>query len=113
MIPPVQPTIYRFDAFIFDPESTVLRSAEGKKIPLRPRSFSLLQLLVENAGRLVTREAIISARWPNTFVMEEGVTQYVHDVRRALGADGSGVLRMSAAPVGRQSTNVARRSARR
>jgi class 3 adenylate cyclase len=93
MVTPANPTTYRFGAFVLDPESKVLRSAEGNEIPLRPRSFLLLQLLVQNAGRLMTREAILSALWPNMFVTADNVTQCVHDVRHALGPGGSGMLR--------------------
>jgi DNA-binding winged helix-turn-helix (wHTH) protein len=93
MMASVQPIIYRFGAFVLDPGNRALRSVEGREIPLRPRSYALLQLLVENAGQLITREAILSALWPNMFVTQDSVTQCVHDVRRALGPDGAGVLR--------------------
>ena len=68
-------------------------AADRSEMPLRPKSFALLRLLLENAGRLVSRDTIMAALWPNLFVTDDNVTQCVRDVRRALGAEAQRMLR--------------------
>ena len=68
-------------------------AADGSEMPLRPKSFALLRLLLENAGRLLSRDTIMAALWPNLFVTDDNVTQCVRDVRRALGAEAQRMLR--------------------
>jgi DNA-binding winged helix-turn-helix (wHTH) protein len=87
-----QPLGYRFGSFVLDLEWGGLLAANGKEIPLRPKSFALLRLLVENAGRIISHEAIMTALWPGLFVIENNVTQCIHDVRRALGSEASQIL---------------------
>ena len=41
------------------------------EVPLRPKSFALLRLLVENAGRLLDRDAIMAAVWPDVMVTDD------------------------------------------
>jgi len=84
---------YQFGSFALDLERGALLAANGKEMPLRPKSFALLQLLVENAGRLLSQEAIMEALWPNIFVTENNVSQCIHDVRGALGSEAYQTLR--------------------
>ena len=85
--------VYRFGSFALDLERGALVAANGKEIPLRPKSFALIQLLVENAGRLMSKEAIMEALWPNIFVTENNVSQCIHEVRGALGSEAYQTLR--------------------
>ena len=78
-------TAYQFDRFVLSLEQGVLRASDGVELPLRPKSFALLRLFVENAGRLLDRDAIMSAIWPDVFVTDDSITQCVGDIRRALG----------------------------
>jgi DNA-binding winged helix-turn-helix (wHTH) protein/TolB-like protein len=90
---PVRRAVYRFGNFVLDPGNEALRTSDGVSIPLRPKSFSLLRLMVENSGRLLARETIMETLWPNIFVADDNITQCVQDVRRALGNDGRHMLR--------------------
>ena len=63
-------------------------AADGAELPLRPKSLALLQLFVERAGHLVSRDAIMSAIWPDVFVTDDLITQCVGEIRHALG-DGA------------------------
>ncbi|HYL34303.1 MAG TPA: winged helix-turn-helix domain-containing protein [Bryobacteraceae bacterium] len=55
---------------------------------LPPQAFGLLELLVSNAGRLVTREEIKNAIWTDTFVdFERGINKSIRQIRDALGDD--------------------------
>jgi TolB-like protein len=80
--------LWRFDRFTLDLGRGVLL-CQDDELPLRPKSFALLRLLVENAGRLIERGAIMEALWPGVIVGDEGITQCVHDIRRALSDDGT------------------------
>jgi DNA-binding winged helix-turn-helix (wHTH) protein len=84
--------VYRFGSFVLDLEWGGLLAADGKERPLRPKSFALLRLLAENAGRVLSREAIMTALWPNLFVTENNVTQCIHDIRRVLGSEANQTL---------------------
>jgi adenylate cyclase len=90
---PAPRAVYRFGTFVLDSGNEALRTNEGVSISLRPKSFALLRLMVENAGRLLARETIMEALWPNIFVTDDNITQCVQDVRRALGHDGRHLLR--------------------
>jgi class 3 adenylate cyclase/tetratricopeptide (TPR) repeat protein len=85
--------VYAFGAFVLDCGNEALRTADGAEIYLRAKSFALLRLMVENAGRLLTRETIMGALWPNLFVTDDNITQCVSDVRRALGPEAGHLLR--------------------
>ena len=56
---------WRFDRFTLDLARGALLGSDGAEVPLRPKSFALLRLLVENAGRLLDRDAIMAAVWPD------------------------------------------------
>ena len=83
---------YRFGLFTLDLERETLRASDDREIPLRPKSFALLRLLVENAGRLLSREAIMEALWPDVSVTNDSLTQCIHDIRGALGPDARSML---------------------
>jgi DNA-binding winged helix-turn-helix (wHTH) protein len=88
-----QYTAYQFGSFTLDLEQGALLGTDGAALPLRPKSFALLRLLVENAGRLLSRDMIMEALWPNIFVTDDNVTQCIHDVRGVLGAEAQLMLR--------------------
>lgn len=78
-------TVYRFAGFELDQRRAELRGPDGKSIKLRPKTFSLLLLLLENNGRVVGKQEVIDALWPNVHVGEDGLFQCVREVRVALG----------------------------
>ena len=79
---------YRFDGFVLDLQRAALVTDMGESVPVRHQSFRLLCLFVENAGRLVEREAITQALWPGLTVSDDSITQCVRDLRRALRDEG-------------------------
>ena len=82
---PASHASYRFKGFTLSLAHGALRVADGTERPLRPKSFALLQLFVENAGRLLDRDTIMAAIWPDVFVTDDSITQCVGEIRRALG----------------------------
>jgi DNA-binding winged helix-turn-helix (wHTH) protein/TolB-like protein len=85
--------IYCFDHFTLDMHRGVLVGADGEEVPLRPKSFAFLLFMLEHAGCLVSREAIMEALWSNIYVTDDSLTQCVHDVRHALGNESRHLLR--------------------
>ncbi|MGC1412217.1 MAG: winged helix-turn-helix domain-containing protein [Acetobacteraceae bacterium] len=85
--------VYRFDRFALYPDRGVLLSAEGQEIALRPKAFTLLHLLVENAGRLLSRDTIMRVVWPDVIIADDGITQCIRDIRQALADDTQRILR--------------------
>jgi DNA-binding winged helix-turn-helix (wHTH) protein len=76
---------YRFDGFSLDLVRGGLVTATGVEVPLRHKSYRLLRLFVENANRLLDRDMISQAIWPGVSVADDGISQCVRDIRRALG----------------------------
>lgn len=83
---------YIFEDWTLDCARVVLIGKPGD-IPLRPKTFEVLHLLIRNAGRLVTREELLSAVWPGVTVTEESLTQCVSEIRQALGEAGQRIIR--------------------
>ena len=81
-----------FSDFILDTRRGCLRNAGGGEIPLRPKSYDVLQFFVQNAGRVLTKHRVLDAIWPNVHVTEDSLVQCVRDIRRALGEDSSTIL---------------------
>ncbi len=58
---------------------------ESEEVKLRPKSFEVLRHLVENSGRLVSKDELMGAVWPDTAVTDDSLVQCLIEVRRALG----------------------------
>jgi TolB-like protein len=80
--------IYVFGDFELDTQQAELRRRRTS-IPVEPRIFSLLCLLVENRDRVVPREELIEKIWDGRFISEAALSTAIHGVRRALGDEGA------------------------
>src|SRR5712692_4625704 len=56
-----------------------------ERISLRGKTFAMLRCLLEHPGQLVTKEALLNAVWPDTYVGESALTICIHELRQALG----------------------------
>jgi TolB-like protein len=84
--------MYRFEGYTLDSARCSLRTGD-RVIELRPRAFEVLRYLVENAGRLVTKEEFIKAIWPDVVVTDESLTHCVSEARQAIGDDRQAIIR--------------------
>jgi adenylate cyclase len=84
---------YRFEGFVLDLVRGTLVTTAGRDVPLRHKSFRLLCFFLENAGRLLEREKLMRAAWPGVTVSDDGLTQCVRDIRRALGDEAQITVR--------------------
>jgi len=82
----------RFEAFTLDLDRLCLRGPSGQ-IDLRPKSFEVLRFLVEHAGRVVTKDEVFNAVWPNVTVTDESLSRCISDVRRALSDQDQQVIK--------------------
>ncbi|MDX8502771.1 winged helix-turn-helix domain-containing protein [Mesorhizobium sp. VK4C] len=65
----------------------------GHDVDLRAKSLSLLTYLLENAGRVIGKDELVNAVWPNIAVSDDSLTQCMKDIRKALGPDADGLIR--------------------
>lgn len=78
--------VYVFNDFELDASRRLLfRASSGESVALTRKAFDILQLLVENAGSLVTKQELMSSVWGDTFVEEANLTQTISVLRRSLG----------------------------
>lgn len=75
---------YRFGDFVVDTDQKVLLR-QDKVLPLTPKLFETLLILVENSGRIVQKEQFMERLWPHTFVEEANLTSNIQQLRKSLG----------------------------
>ena len=76
----------RFDRFVLDLTRGALRTCDGD-IALSPKAYGVLRHLAENAGRLVPKQELYEAVWPNVLVSNDSLVQCVRELRQKLGDD--------------------------
>src|SRR5258708_38975590 len=74
----------QFEGYTLDVARNSLRAAD-REVALRSKCFELLRYLVENPDRLVTKDELLKAVWPNVAVTDESLTHCVSEVRQAIG----------------------------
>jgi Tol biopolymer transport system component/DNA-binding winged helix-turn-helix (wHTH) protein len=74
----------RFGEFTVDCEQKVLLRNDNP-LPLAPKVFDTLLILVDNGGRIVEKEELMSRLWPDSFVEESNLTVNIQQLRKALG----------------------------
>ena len=74
---------YRFDRFTLDPRTRRLLS-RGEEVRLSPKAFELLNCLIENRTRAVSRAELQQRVWPSTFVLDTNLASLVAEIRRVL-----------------------------
>lgn len=77
----------RFSGCVFDADARELRR-DGQAVPLSPRAFALLKLLLESRPRPLSHRQLRDALWPGTTVGYTSLAQAVAEVRRAIGDAG-------------------------
>jgi len=89
---PSQASPLLFDRYVLDLERGCLLR-HGSEVTLRPKTFSVLKYLVKNAGRLVSKDDIFAAVWPNLAVTDDTLVQSIGELRRELGEDGPRLIK--------------------
>jgi TolB-like protein/DNA-binding winged helix-turn-helix (wHTH) protein/Tfp pilus assembly protein PilF len=83
---------YSFGQFVLDVDRGALLK-EGQDVPLRPKSFDVLSVLVEHHGLLVTKDQMLDLVWGEVVVSEGSLTQCLREIRSVLGDESREMVR--------------------
>src|SRR5205823_3419691 len=75
------PARLRFDRYVLDLQRGCLFAGD-QEITLRPKTFEFLRYLATNAARVVSKDELLAAVWPNVVVSEDSIFQCVAELRR-------------------------------
>ncbi len=75
--------LYSFGEFSLNAQGRVVRRGT-EAVPLTRKAFDALLFLIQNAGRTVTKDELMQAVWPGSFVEDSNLTQTIFMVRKAL-----------------------------
>jgi DNA-binding winged helix-turn-helix (wHTH) protein/tetratricopeptide (TPR) repeat protein len=87
-------TVLRFSGFELDQERAALHAPDGRTIRLRPKTMEIFRLLAGNAGRVLSKQQLMEAAWPNVHVGEDSLFQCIREIRTALGDDKRQMVRV-------------------
>jgi eukaryotic-like serine/threonine-protein kinase len=76
--------LYEFGPFRIDPKKEILLRA-GQPVPLTPKTFQILMVLIRHSTEVVTKDYLMKAVWPDTFVEEANLSRNIFMLRKALG----------------------------
>ena len=80
-----QTLFYDFDSFRIDVGKRLLLKSDGQPVPLTPKAFDTLLYLVQHSGRLLDKNELLRAVWPDATVEENNLNQHISTLRRVLG----------------------------
>ena len=83
--------LYEFGPYRLDAQRRVF-TREDRAVPLAPKTFELLLLLVQGEGRAFSKQELMTALWPDTFVEEANLSFQISVLRKALGEGGTGLI---------------------
>ena len=75
-----------FGEFRLDPANATLKRGQAQ-VPMTPKAFGVLELLVSRAGQLVTKDEFLDRLWPGVFVGDAVLKVCIREIRQALGDD--------------------------
>lgn len=79
-----QKQLYEFGPFRVDPEKELLLRG-NEAVPLAPKAFQVLLVLMRHKKEIVTKDELLKAVWPDTFVEEANLSRNIFLLRKALG----------------------------
>ncbi|GGI22482.1 winged helix-turn-helix domain-containing protein [Bradyrhizobium guangdongense] len=85
----------RFAGFELDLTRAELRGADGTPIKLRPKSFEMLRLFAASGGRVLSKQELMEAVWPNVHVGEDSLFQCIRELRAALGDERRQLIKLA------------------
>ena len=106
--------LYEFGPFRLDLERRLLSRA-GQALPLPPKTFDLLRLLIQSPGRAFSKRELMSALWADTYVEEANLSFQISVLRKALGGGAASIRRFRSTAIGSAQTcgRAWRRTSRR
>ena len=92
MLDVAAPRALYFDRFSLDLARGSLRMGD-QNLDLRPKAFEVLKCLAMNAGRLVAKQELYDAVWPNVIVSDDSIAQCIRELRSRLGDDDHSLIK--------------------
>src|ERR1039458_6020897 len=80
--------LFEFEGFRLNPQEGLLYR-HRERLPLPPKVFRTLLVLVENRHHLVTKDELMKAVWPDTFVEESHLTSNIYTLRKTLNGESA------------------------
>src|SRR5215210_7153287 len=80
---------YLFGVFRIDVTERLLYGGKGV-VPLTPKAFDTLLILVENGGHVLGKQELMEKVWPDSYVEENNLAQNISILRKVLGEDAGG-----------------------
>jgi serine/threonine-protein kinase len=77
--------IYEFGEFRVDAAKRTLTNREDQQLPLTHKAFDTLLYLLRNSGRVLDKQELMNAVWPDTVVEENNLNQCISALRRVFG----------------------------
>ena len=84
--------MFQFAGYTLDVERGSLGTA-NREIDLRPKSYEVLRYLVEHADRLVTKEELLKAVWPDVIATDESLARCISEVRHAIADEQQSIIK--------------------
>lgn len=78
--------LYNFGEFVFDAQDQVL-TRSGEFVPLTPKMFEVLTVLIERRGQIVSKDELMKTVWADSFVEEGNLAVTIRQLRKALDDD--------------------------
>lgn len=88
--------VYRFIGFELDQQRAELRGPDGIVVKLRPKTFEMLRLFAANPGRVLSKQELMEAVWPNVHVGEDSLFQCIRELRTVLGDERRQIIKLAA-----------------
>lgn len=89
--------IYEFESFRVDADERVL-FRDGEPVPVTPKAFEILLMLVESNGHIVEKDDLMKRVWPDTFVEEANLANNISVLRKILADVPSGAQLIQTIP---------------
>jgi DNA-binding winged helix-turn-helix (wHTH) protein/tetratricopeptide (TPR) repeat protein len=86
--------LLRFAGFELDPRRAELRRPGGEAIKLRPKTFAVLTLFAANPGRVLSKQKLMDAVWPDVHVGDDSLFQCIREVRAALDDEDRAIVKL-------------------
>jgi DNA-binding winged helix-turn-helix (wHTH) protein/tetratricopeptide (TPR) repeat protein len=86
--------VLRFLGFELDPQRAELRGPDGAVIRIRLRSLEMLKVFATNPGRVLSKQELMEAVWPDIHIGEDSLFQSIRELRTALGDEQRQIIRL-------------------
>jgi DNA-binding winged helix-turn-helix (wHTH) protein/Flp pilus assembly protein TadD/TolB-like protein len=86
--------VLRFAGFELDRQRAELRGPDGASIKVRPKTLAVIEELAANAGRVLSKQELMQAIWPNIHVGEDSLFQCIKEARTILGDDQRQLIKL-------------------